>query len=568
MSNPKLTIGMPHYDDFDGAWFTVQTIRMFHAEVMDRCEIVIIDNNPTSGHGKHLKEFTTSWAHEHVRYIAAGEVIGSAAAKDRLFREAKGEAVLCIDCHVLVAPGAIARLLEHYESQPETNDLFSGPLVYDNLAGYATHFDDVWRGEMWGTWASDERGEDPDAPPFEIPAQGAGVISCRKDAWPGFNPHMSGFGGEEWYLHEKVRKRGDKCICLPFLRWVHRFCRPHGVPYPLLRRDKVRNYIVGHRELGLDLSRCRAHFVDEVGMPVEEWDQIAAEVKTIPELQNIAPKKPKPCNGCGNNGDVRSLGQLFEKAWQEPSDMNEHCETLRDLASQCEVVADMGSRPLVSTVALLAGEPKKLIACHATEEAVKQVMGVAKRSSELQAAIQQADSLSVTLPDNVVDLLLLDSEPHTAEHVLAELERHAPKVKRWIVLHDTATYGETGSDGGPGVLVGIRQYVRANPQWTVMSHTPRNHGLTVLTCDNRDKSEMPGTIEMAANLAAAAAKHVIDSLKKASQETLENRLEVCTLCKQRVAMRCSVCGCHLVAKARWKSSECPLGLWWSEPEGE
>jgi hypothetical protein len=41
------------------------------------------------------------------------------------------------------------------------------------------------------------------------------------------------------------------CFCLPFLRWVHRFARPNGVPYQLQLWDKVRNYVIGHQELGL-----------------------------------------------------------------------------------------------------------------------------------------------------------------------------------------------------------------------------------------------------------------------------------------------------------------------------
>jgi hypothetical protein len=84
--------------------------------------------------------------------------------------------------------------------------------------------------------------------------QGLGAFSCRTDAWPGFHPGFRGFGGEEGYLHEKFRRAGGRCLCLPWLRWMHRFGRPRGVPYPLTIEDKLRNYVLGHTELGLDLS--------------------------------------------------------------------------------------------------------------------------------------------------------------------------------------------------------------------------------------------------------------------------------------------------------------------------
>ena len=41
-----LTIGMATYDDFDGVFFSVQAIRMYHKEILDDIEIVIVDNNP------------------------------------------------------------------------------------------------------------------------------------------------------------------------------------------------------------------------------------------------------------------------------------------------------------------------------------------------------------------------------------------------------------------------------------------------------------------------------------------------------------------------------------------
>ena len=68
---------------------------------------------------------------------------------------------------------------------------------------------------MFGQWSTDERGADPDAPPFEITMQGLGLFACRRDAWPGFHPEFRGFGGEEYYIHEKFRRNGAKVLCLP-----------------------------------------------------------------------------------------------------------------------------------------------------------------------------------------------------------------------------------------------------------------------------------------------------------------------------------------------------------------
>jgi hypothetical protein len=94
--------------------------------------------------------------------------------------------------------------------------------------------------------------------------QGLGAFSCRKSAWPGFNPAFRGFGGEEGYIHEKFRRAGGRCLCLPWFRWMHRFGRPRGVPYPLTIEDKLRNYVLGHAELGLDLGPVLGHFTEHL----------------------------------------------------------------------------------------------------------------------------------------------------------------------------------------------------------------------------------------------------------------------------------------------------------------
>ena len=266
-----LTIGMATYKDFDGVYFTIQALRMY--QDMTDTELLVVDNFGDD----HTRDFVQSWAKG--RYVLATDAVGTAAPRDRVFREAAGDAVLCCDSHVLLVPGAVARLREYYRAHPGTRDLLQGPLIYDDLENISTHFAPEWRGQMWGTWATDERGKDPEGAPFDIPMQGLGLFSCRREAWAGFNPQFRGFGGEEGYIHEKMRQRGGRTLCLPWLRWTHRFGRPAGVPYPLYIEDKLRNYIIGHSELGLDLAPIIAHF--EESLPPATVAAVTAEALAL-----------------------------------------------------------------------------------------------------------------------------------------------------------------------------------------------------------------------------------------------------------------------------------------------
>lgn len=258
VTKKKLTIGMLTYDDFDGVYFSIQSIRLHHPEIIKDIEFLILDNNPNSKHGEAVKNLTNWIKDAPVRYIPITDKKGT-AQRDKIFSLATTPYVLCMDCHVMFPAGAIAKLIEYMDTT-QSNDLLHGPMLYDNMSVAATHMNMVWRAGMQGIWDIDQRGLDAESDPFDIPAHGMGVFACKQNAWLGFNVNFNGFGGEECYIHNKFRQHGRRVICLPFLRWLHRFPRPSGVPYPVRWEDRVRNYIIGHEELGIPTDEIIEHF--------------------------------------------------------------------------------------------------------------------------------------------------------------------------------------------------------------------------------------------------------------------------------------------------------------------
>ena len=277
----QLTIGMATYDDYDGVYFTLQALRLYHPEILDRTNFLVIDNHPDGPCAAPLKQLDTMAP--NYRYVPAVKLTGT-TIRNMVFEEADSDFVLCLDCHVLVQPGAIARLLGYFDEHPDTRDLLQGPLVYDNLDSWSPQFKPGWRSGMYGSWEPDPRADDPDGEPFDIPMQGLGLFACRRDAWLGFNPSFRGFGGEEGYIHQKFRNAGARTLCLPFLRWVHRFNRPLGVPYPNRWDDRIRNYLIGFREVGLPTEPMVEHFRELLGKDTADRLLAAAEADIAGDL--------------------------------------------------------------------------------------------------------------------------------------------------------------------------------------------------------------------------------------------------------------------------------------------
>lgn len=276
----KLTIGSAVYDDFEGVYFSYQSLRLNNSELKNDIEYIIIDNNPSSAEGKAVKEFCESTG--DIKYIPYTER-RSTSIRNEIFKNSNSEFTLCIDPHVLFEHNTIKKLITFFKKNKDSKDLYHGPMLYDIIDGYdpVSHMDPVWRDNMLGVWSCDKRAKNPNSKPFEIPMHGLGIFACRTHDWLGFNENFVGFGGEEGYIHKKFKKENRKIWCLPFLRWLHRFKRPLGIKYPLIIEERVRNYLIGHKELGLPYDEIISHF-NNMGHKIN-FEKIISELDTKKE---------------------------------------------------------------------------------------------------------------------------------------------------------------------------------------------------------------------------------------------------------------------------------------------
>ena len=476
MPPPLLTIGMATFEDYDGVAFTLQSLRL--SNDLTNVELIVIDNSPDTPQGRDTEQISRNCG---ATYIPMPENTGTTQPRNRIFQEAHGDAVMCLDSHVLLRPNTVNKLIEWYRDNPDSCDLYSGPLLHDDLDNLATHFDPVWRDGMWGKWGDDPRAKDENSPPFEVWGQGLGLFTCRRNAWLGFNKHFRAFGGEEGYIHEKYRQAGHKAICLPWLRWWHRFGRPGGVKYPISDWNKVRNYVIGHLELGLPLDPIHEHFVAGNLVSALDWqllisDPIAQTEPGVALTQGAPPAEAAIA--------PETIEGIYDSIKNNSTHMSEHMDTLRELTSQCQVVEDI-SRYRETTVALFAGKPKVLRShlygpgrhdpLFAELDTLTPMSGIMEFSRDTAEncgwavwKIKECDMLVYKTPDQY-------------QNLPEDLKKWTPLVKRWFVIMDTAynTYLPNA----------VFDFLEESPDWFLYSYTINQFGLTVLGRRSEDRPE-------------------------------------------------------------------------------
>ena len=167
----------------------------------------------------------------------------------------------------------------------------------------------------------------------------------------------------------------------------------------------------------------------------------------------------------------------YNNAKNSISDINEHIETLYNLALECDHVTEMGTRHGTSTRAFLHANPKKLIAYDTyTDQGVLSLFSTARENGRDQQFIN-ANVREIEIEET--DLLFIDTW-HAGEQIRIELEKHGNKARKYLAFHDVITYGFEGEGNPEGILMPIMEFINNNRHWKIKEFRTNNNGLLVL----------------------------------------------------------------------------------------
>lgn len=173
-----------------------------------------------------------------------------------------------------------------------------------------------------------------------------------------------------------------------------------------------------------------------------------------------------------------------------PSDINEHLQTMYDYAQECSHITEMGVRDVVSAWAWLEAKPKKVILYDIADPPKDRLEQANKYANDnaIELHFIKADVRKVEIEPT--DLLFIDTA-HYYDQLKIELQLHAPKTKKYIIMHDTEFFQYEGEDGFGqkydangvryrGMGQAITEFLDANSNWSLIKHYTHNWGMSIL----------------------------------------------------------------------------------------
>lgn len=176
-----------------------------------------------------------------------------------------------------------------------------------------------------------------------------------------------------------------------------------------------------------------------------------------------------------------NIEKKYHELCNTPSDINEHLPVLTEYAGKCKHITEMGVRGIVSTYALLVGQPHTLISYDIRNCDWKPLQKEAREAYYTDFQFILGNTLEVEIAPT--EMLFIDTL-HNYDQLKIELKLHTPKVSKYLVFHDTTTYAHKGEsyDGvkRKGLWPAIEEFLKENPEWNIELRLTNNNGLTVL----------------------------------------------------------------------------------------
>ena len=190
---------------------------------------------------------------------------------------------------------------------------------------------------------------------------------------------------------------------------------------------------------------------------------------------------------------MEKIKTIYESQCKTSSDIHEHLPTLLRYSKECDHITEMGVRWVSSTWPLLLSQPKRMISYDIVKN--PKIEEVITLSKEYNIDYQFIESDVLTIEIEKTDLLFIDTL-HTYNQLFKELNLHQDKVNKYIILHDTESFGlkdeniydhasnliKNESTNKQGLWNAVLDFLETEKgkNWEILEKFTNNNGLTIL----------------------------------------------------------------------------------------
>ena len=202
---------------------------------------------------------------------------------------------------------------------------------------------------------------------------------------------------------------------------------------------------------------------------------------TFADMENIKNDTIKRNNEILVKKHFNSLEKIYNICKNHKCDINELFPVLRKYAIRCNHITEFGVRGVFSTYAFLSGRPITMRSYDVeTSPNIDEAIDAAKESN-IDFTFTEENVLKTEIEKT--DLLFIDTL-HTYAQLSKELRLHGNRIRKYIIIHDTETWGwrdeiDQGSDKH-GMIAAIDEFLLENKHWRIKEKIKESNGLTIL----------------------------------------------------------------------------------------
>jgi hypothetical protein len=177
---------------------------------------------------------------------------------------------------------------------------------------------------------------------------------------------------------------------------------------------------------------------------------------------------------------MSELDEMYQEVCRVSSPFSRHCPMIYEIASKCHHITELAIKSHEVAISILAAKPAKFHLYREKEKLLEEIKKKIEDAATKHTEVKLFQGHSLKTQIEATDMLVINTF-HAAARLKNELLRHAGNVKRFIAFPSVYAFAKRGEDGSlPGVVDIILEFVKENPEWSIIHKNKASSGLIII----------------------------------------------------------------------------------------